>query len=80
MSRAAREQRAAISKLQQVMAWPSQDIVLFETFVQESILLFANTPPCLGTPPHPFIAHTIAQYTVSSRPAFIAILAVQYWQ
>jgi len=39
--------------------------VWFEAFVQKSILLFVNTPSCLGTPPPPCIAHTIVQYGVS---------------
>jgi len=35
---------------------------------------------CLGTPPHPVIARTIAQYNVSPRPPVIAIYTAQYWQ
>ena len=53
--------------------------VEIEAVVQESILLFANTPPSWGPPPPP-IAHTIAQYRISLRPSFIAIYAIQYWQ
>ena len=35
---------------------------------------------CLGTPPHPVIARTIAHYNVSPRPPVIAIYTAQYWQ
>jgi len=35
--------------------------------------------PCLGTPPPPFIAHTIAQYSIPPLPSCIAIHAIQYW-
>ena len=33
----------------------------------------------MGTPP-PFIAHTIAQYSVFFRPFCMAITAIQYWE
>jgi len=60
--------------------WPIQDIVLclglcarINTFLCEHTL-------CSGTPPHPVIAHTIAQCNVSPRPPVIAIYHIQYWQ
>jgi len=37
-------------------------------------------PLCLSTPFAPFIAYTITQYSVSPRPSFITIQAIQYWQ
>jgi len=50
-------------------------------FVHESIdaILCVRTL-CLGIPPHPIIAHTIAQSNGSLRPPGIAIYIPQYWQ
>ena len=38
-----------------------------------------QTPALFGHPALPFIAHTIAQYSVAPRPSCIAIPALQYW-
>ena len=46
-----------------------------EAFVHESILLFANSPFVWASPSPPFIAHTIAQYIIPTRPPFFAIYA-----
>jgi len=39
-------------------------------------------PPtlCLGTPPPPVVAHTIAQYNGPPRLPVIAIYTTHYWQ
>jgi len=39
-----------------------------------------RTTLCLGTPPHPVIARTIAHYNVSPRLPGIAIYTTPYWQ
>jgi len=48
--------------------WPIQDIVLFLGFCARINTILCAPTLCLGTPPHPVIARTIAQYTVSPRP------------
>jgi len=35
---------------------------------------------CLGTPPPPVIAHTIAQYNVPPQPPIIKIENTPFWQ
>jgi len=43
-------------------------LVVCEAFLHTSILFYANTPLCVGSPPAPCIAHTIAHYLVFTRP------------
>jgi len=49
-------------------------------FVHESRHYFRVRTLWLGTPPHPVIVHTTAQYNISPRPPVIAIHTTQYWQ
>jgi len=62
------------------LLWPIQDIVLFMGFCARINTIICAPTLCLGTPPHPVIARTIAQYNVSPRPPVIAIYTAQYWQ
>jgi len=53
--------------------WPIQDSVLFLGLCARiNTILFLGPTLCLGTPPHPVIAHTIAQYNVSPRQRVLA--------
>jgi len=54
----------------------------FWAFVHESILFTILCAPtfCLGTPPHPVIAHTIVQSNFLPRPPVTAIYTTHYWQ
>jgi len=40
---------------------------------------YVGTGNIMQRPLPPFIAHTIAQYSVSHRPSFIAMHAIQHW-
>jgi len=60
--------------------WPIQDIVLFLGLCARTNTIICAPTLCLGTPPHPVIAHTIAHYNVSPRPPVIAIYTTHYWQ
>jgi len=48
-----------------VSNWPIQDIVLFLGLCARINTIRCAPTLCLGTPPHPVIARTIAQYKVS---------------
>jgi len=49
--------------------WPLQGIRFVQRLCTRSNTIIRKHPPCLGTPPHPFTAYTIAQYSVSpDRP------------
>ena len=61
------------------VSWPLQDIRLVRGLCTRINSIYCKHPPGLGTPPNPFIAHTITQYSVSPRPSFIAMHAIQYW-
>ena len=50
------------------LTWPIQDIVLFLGLCAQINTHLCAPTLCLGTPPHPVIAHTIAQYDVSLCP------------
>jgi len=41
--------------------WPLQDIRFVRGLCTRIDTITPKHPPCLGTPLHPFIAHTIAQ-------------------
>jgi len=58
---------------------PLQDIRLVRGLCTRINTIICKHPLRLGTPLAPFIAHAIAQYSVSPRPSFIAIHAIQYW-
>jgi len=60
--------------------WPKQDLVLFLGLCARINTILCAPTLCLGTPPHPVIAQTIAQYSVPPRPPVIAIYSTQYWQ
>ena len=59
--------------------WPLPDICLVIGFCTRVNIIIRKHPLCLGTPLTPFIAHTIAQYSVFPRPSCIAMHAIQYW-
>jgi len=61
-------------------SWPIQDVVWFMGFCARINTILCAPTLCLVTPPHPVIAHTIAQYNVYPRPPVIAIYTTQYWQ
>jgi len=58
---------------------PLQEIRLARGLCIRINTMICKHPLCLGTPLHPVIAYTIAQYSVPPRPSFIAIHAMQYW-
>jgi len=53
--------------------------VSFRSFFAHINNILCKHPLCLGTPSAPFIAHTIAQYLVSTRPPFTEVYTIQYW-
>ena len=61
-------------------AWPIQDIVMFLDLCARIQTILCVRTLCLGTQPHPVIAHTIAQYNGSPRPPVIALYTTPYWQ
>jgi len=63
-----------------VVAWPIQDIVLCLGLCARINTILCAPTLCVGTPPHPVTARTIAQYNISPRPPVIAIYTTQYWQ
>jgi len=73
------KRRARDSRAPSVEGCPLQDIRLARGVCTRINTMIRKHPLCLGTPPHPFIAYTIARYSVSSRPSFITIHAIQYW-
>ena len=60
--------------------WPIQDIVLLLGSCARIKTTLCAPTLRLGTPPHPVIAYTIAQYNVCPRPPVIAIYTTQYGQ
>jgi len=61
---------------QPTLVWPIQDTVLFLGLCARINTILCAPTLCLGTPPHPVIAHTIAQSNVSPRQRVIAICRV----
>jgi len=55
-------------------------ICFFMGFCARINTIFFSPTLCLGTPPNPIIAYTIAQYNIPPRAPVIAIYTTQYWQ
>jgi len=58
--------------------WPIHDIVLFMGLYARINTFLCAPTLCLGTPPNPVIAHTIAQYYFPPRAPVIVIFTTQY--
>jgi len=54
-----------------VASWPIQDIVLCMGFFARINTILCAPTLCLGIPPHPVIARTIAQYNVPPGPPLL---------
>jgi len=57
--------KVVAAQMRDAVAWPIQEIFLFLGLCARINTILCARTFCSGSPPHPLIAHTIAQYHVS---------------